>query len=373
MQFSLTDLQNEIKENAKKLLSEKVDLLELIKKFDDNTRIDIELWQLINEQGWLGLDVPEEDGGLGFTQIDSSILSEVFGYYMPIVPFFSSGVVFKQLLLHSPKNLKTKFLQDIISGSKIGTYAVYENDKYEIDDENIKTTFETSDDGYLLNGNKSYVMFGDSSDLIAVLAKGSDGFKFLLVQKETPGISIKETTSLDQSRPMTEINFQDVEISKENLMFDINEDNNLWNKVKHISLSFLSMEQVGGAQACLDMSTQYAKERIQFGRPIGSFQAIQHMCADMVLQIESAKSIAYSSVRVDIDDPIELEMSSSMAKAYCSEVFNKVAGDTIQVHGGIGFTWEHPAHLYFKKAKSDSLIFGTSKSARNDVARLLSL
>ena len=116
MQFSLTDLQNEIKENATKLLSEKVDLLELIKKFDDNTRIDTDLWQLINEQGWLGLDVPEQDGGLGFSQIDSSILSEVFGYYMPIVPFFSSGVVFKQLLLHSEDDLKTKFLQDLISG-----------------------------------------------------------------------------------------------------------------------------------------------------------------------------------------------------------------------------------------------------------------
>ena len=102
MQFSLTELQNEIKENAQKLLSEKVDLLELIKKVDDNTRIDNELWQLVSEQGWLGLDVPEEDGGLGFSKVDSSILSEVFGYYMPIVPIFSSGVVFKQLLLHSP-------------------------------------------------------------------------------------------------------------------------------------------------------------------------------------------------------------------------------------------------------------------------------
>ena len=130
---------------------------------------------------------------------------------------------------------------------------------------------------------------------------------------------------------------------------------------------------IGLAQKMIDLSSVYVLDRTQFGKPIGSFQAIQHMCADMVLQIESAKSIAYSSVRVDIDDPIELEMSSSMAKAYCSEVFNKVAGDTIQVHGGIGFTWEHPAHLYFKKAKSDSLIFGTSKSARNDVARLLSL
>ena len=123
----------------------------------------------------------------------------------------------------------------------------------------------------------------------------------------------------------------------------------------------------------IELTSEYTSAREQFGRPIGSFQAIQHMCADMLLQIESAKSIAYSSVRVDSDDIVELEMSSSMAKAYCSDVFNKVSGDNIQVHGGIGFTWEHPAHLYFKKAKSDSLIFGTAKSARNDVSRLLSL
>ena len=114
MQFSLTELQNEIKENAQKLLSEKVDLLELIKKVDANTRIDNDLWKLISEQGWLGLDVPEEDGGLGFSKVDSSILSEVFGYYMPIVPIFSSGVVFKQLLLHSPSELKNKILPEIV-------------------------------------------------------------------------------------------------------------------------------------------------------------------------------------------------------------------------------------------------------------------
>ena len=364
MQFSLTDLQNEIKENAQKLLSEKV---------DENTRIDNELWQLISEQGWLGLDVPEEDGGLGFSKVDSSILSEVFGYYMPIVPIFSSGVVFKQLLLHSPSGLKNKILPEIISGSKIGSFGIYENDRYEINDENISTVAESNDDGYILNGKKSYVMFGDTSDYFAILAKSKDGFKFIMVDKDAPGVTIAETTSLDQTRPMAEIKLENVEVVKENFMFDIEEDKNIWNKVKHISISFLSMEQVGGAQACLDMSTEYAKERIQFGRPIGSFQAIQHMCADMLLQIESAKSIAYSSVRVDSEDIVELEMSSSMAKAYCSDVFNKVSGDNIQVHGGIGFTWEHPAHLYFKKAKSDSLIFGTARSARNDVSRLLSL
>ena len=373
MQFSLTELQNEIKENAQKLLSEKVDLLELIKKVDANTRIDNELWQLVSEQGWLGLDVPEEDGGLGFSKVDSSILSEVFGYYMPIVPIFSSGVVFKQLLLHSPSELKNKILPEIVSGSKIGSFGIYENDRYEINDENISTVAENNDNGYILNGKKSYVMFGDTSDYFAILAKSEDGFKFIMVDKDNPGVTISETTSLDQTRPMAEIILENVEVGNENFMFSIQEDENIWNKVKHISISFLAMEQVGGAQACLDMSTQYAKERIQFGRPIGSFQAIQHMCADMLLQIESAKSIAYSSVRVDSDDIVELEMSSSMAKAYCSDVFNKVSGDNIQVHGGIGFTWEHPAHLYFKKAKSDSLIFGTAKSARNDVSRLLSL
>ena len=144
-------------------------------------------------------------------------------------------------------------------------------------------------------------------------------------------------------------------------------------KVKNISLGYLAMEQVGGAQACLDMSTQYAKERIQFGRPIGSFQAIQHICANMLVQLESAKSVAYSAVRTDTSDDLEVEMSAMLAKSYCSEVFNKIAGDNIQVHGGIGFTWEHPAHLFFKKAKSDSLLLGTPKLARDKIAELLSL
>ena len=195
----------------------------------------------------------------------------------------------------------------------------------------------------------------------------------MLIDKNDKGVKIEETTSLDQTRPMCEVVFKDVEVSENNMMIELDDELSQWNKVKHLSLAFLSMEQVGGSQACLDMSTEYAKERIQFGRPIGSFQAIQHICANMLLQIESAKSVAYSSVRVDSQDLVELEMSALMAKSYCSEVFNKVAGDNIQVHGGIGFTWEHPAHLYFKKAKSDSLMFGTSKSARSEVAKLIDI
>ena len=374
MQFILTDLQKEIKENAEKLLSEKIDNLETIRKIDDNTRLDEDIWKLVIEQGWLALDVPEEDGGLGFSIVDAAILSEVLGYYMPIIPLFSSGVVFKQLVMHSNDELKGRVLPEIISGQKIGSYAVYENDKYEINKENIGSVIVKNDNGWVLNGTKKYVMFGDSSDYLAVLAKEEEEeFKFVLINKDADGVSVNETTSLDQTRPMCEIEFKDVQVDKENMMIELDEELSQWNKVKNIALSFLSMEQVGGAQACLDMSTEYAKERIQFGRPIGSFQAIQHICANMLLQIESAKSLAYSSVRVDPEDSVELEMSALMAKSYCSEVFNKAAGDNIQVHGGIGFTWEHPAHLYFKKAKSDSLLFGTSKSARSEIANLINL
>ena len=373
MQFTLTDLQTEIKENSNKLIKENIDLLETIQKVDDNCRLDEKVWQLVIDQGWLALDVPEEDGGLGFSNTDTAILSEVLGYYMPIIPIFSSGVVFKHILLNSKKEKKDELLTEIISGQKIGTFAVYENDKYEINENTISTQLTTTDSGFKLNGLKKYVIFGDVSNYIAVLAKSEDSFKFVLVDADAEGVEVKQTTSLDQTRPMCEVKMEDVQLEQDSVLVDLDSELSEWNKVKNIALGYLAMEQVGASQACLDMSTKYAKERIQFGRPIGSFQAIQHICANMLMQLESAKSVAYSAVRVDYLDDVETEMSSMLAKSYCSEVFNKIAGDNIQVHGGIGFTWEHPAHLYFKKAKSDSLLLGTPKLARDKIAELLSL
>lgn len=373
MQFTLNELQSEIKENSTKLLKENIDLLSTIKKVDENCRIDNKIWQLVNEQGWLALDVSEEDGGLGFTKAETSILSEVLGYYIPIIPFFSSGIVFKNLLLKSNQNIKSSILPQILSGEKIGTFGVYESSSNQINFNSITTNLVSNDKGYVLNGSKKYVLFGDVSDYAAILAKHKEQLKFVLLDLKVEGVEIRETTSLDQTRPMTEVLMNDVEIDNDQVMIDLDDDASQWNSLKNIALSFLAMEQVGGSQACLEMSTQYAKERIQFGRPIGSFQAIQHMCANMLVQLESAKSVAYSAVRVDSSDLLEIEMSAMLAKSYCSEVFNKIAGDNIQVLGGIGFTWEHPAHLYFKKAKSDSLLLESPKGARDKISELLNL
>ena len=373
MQFTLNEIQKEIKENSTKLLQENIDLLETIQKVDDNCRIDENIWKLVIEQGWLALDVPESDGGLGFSNTDTAILSEVLGYYIPIIPLFSSGVVFKNLVLLSDENIKNTILPEIISGKKIGTYCVYENDKYLTNRDEISTMLTNDENGFILNGQKKYVMFGDVSDYFAILANSQEGLKFVLVNKNSDGLEINQTSALDQTRPMCEIVMKDLKVSEDKIMISSNSCTDSWEKVKNISLGYLAMEQVGGAQACLDMSTEYAKERIQFGRPIGSFQAIQHICANMLVQLESAKSVAYSAVRTNTSDDIEVEMSAMLAKSYCSDVFNKIAGDNIQVHGGIGFTWEHPAHLFFKKAKSDSLLLGTPKLARDKIAELLSL
>ena len=134
-----------------------------------------------------------------------------------------------------------------------------------------------NDDGWVINGTKKYVMFGDSSDYLSVLVKEGESFKFVLINQDDKGVTITETTSLDQTRPMCEVDFKDVQIDQKNIMIELDDELSQWNKVKNIALAFLSMEQVGGAQACLDMSTEYAKERIQFGRPIGSFLSLIHI------------------------------------------------------------------------------------------------
>ena len=180
MQFSLNEVQKEIQENSTKILKDNIDLLNTIQQVDENCRIDRKIWSLVNEQGWLALDVPEELGGLGFSSADASILSEVLGYFMPIIPTFSSGIVFKNLLLSSSENIRDELLPEIISGEKIGTYAIYESSSYELSAENVGSELSKHPDGYVLNGSKKYVMFGDVSEYIAVLAKYDQNLMFVL-------------------------------------------------------------------------------------------------------------------------------------------------------------------------------------------------
>ncbi len=370
MQFLLDKQQIEVKENAERLLKENIDHQKLIEQVSSNIRIDSDLWKLIVEQGWVALDISEDQGGVGFSFTEQSILHEVLGYYLPIVPFLSSGVMFKNLILQTKKQ---DVLGEIISGDKIGAVAYSEPSTSWNDISTVKTSLKKEGNNYVLNGNKDYVLFGDSSDYYLVIAQMNKSQHLVLLSSDAEGLVCTPTTSLDQTRPLASIEFNNVEVHEDNLLLDGKDLASAWKKMLLLTTAALSVEQVGGATACLEMSVQYAKDRIQFGRPIGSFQAVQHTCADMLLQLESAKSTAYAACRSSSADVVEFDMMSSIARAYCSNAFNKIAGDNIQIHAGIGFTWEHPAHLYFKRAKSDSLMLGSSKDARDRVGKLIGI
>jgi alkylation response protein AidB-like acyl-CoA dehydrogenase len=229
--------------------------------------------------------------------------------------------------------------------------------------------------GYTLDGTKMFVLDGHTADLVVVAARsagsgGTEGISFFTVDAQAPGLTRTALSTMDQTRKQARLEFSEVPATL------LGQEEAGWaalSKTLDQAAVCLAAEQVGGAQRCLDMSVEYAKVRIQFGRPIGSFQAIKHKCADMLLEVESAKSAAYYAGWAAAEDNDELPVVASLAKAYCSEAYFHTAAENIQIHGGIGFTWEHDAHLYFKRAKSSEILFGDPTYHRELLAQRIGI
>ena len=221
-----------------------------------------------------------------------------------------------------------------------------------------------------LDGTKMYVLDGHTADLLVVAARTGSGVSLFTVEADAAGLTRTPLSTMDQTRKQAKLTFDGVEAAL------LGAEGGGWpvlERVLDLAAVALAAEQVGGAQMCLDMAVEYAKVRVQFGRPIGSFQAIKHKCADMLLQVESAKSAAYYAGWCAAEMNDELPQVASMAKSYCSEAYFHAAAENIQIHGGIGFTWEHPAHLYFKRAKSSELLFGDPTYHRELLAQRIGI
>ena len=232
----------------------------------------------------------------------------------------------------------------------------------------MAATTATSADGdaWKISGTKMYVLDGHTASLLIVAARTDAGVSLFAVDGDAAGVTRTALSTMDQTRKQAKVELADASGRL------IGTDGGGWavlEQVLDLAAVALAAEQVGGAQACLDMAVQYAKDRVQFGRPIGSFQAIKHKCADMLLEVESAKSAAYYAGWAASELNDELPSVASLAKAYCSEAYFHAAAENIQIHGGIGFTWEHPAHLYFKRAKSSELLFGDPTYHREQLAQ----
>jgi alkylation response protein AidB-like acyl-CoA dehydrogenase len=293
---------------------------------------------------------------------------EELGRLVVPVPLLSTVMATEAILVSGSDAQKAALLPPIVSGARIASLAVFE-DAHDVD--SIETLAEAVEQGWTLSGTKRYVIDAPNADQFIVSARTPDGAGLFVVDAEAEGLSVVPTPALDATRPLGEVSLRAVTVEADAYLSGVPCGNAVTSALE-IGVVAVAQEQAGGAQRCLEMSVEYANDRYQFGRAIGSFQAVKHMCADMLVSVEHAKSVAWHAAR-SIDDPDEARIAAPLAMSVCSDAYMKAAGDTIQIFGGIGFTWEHDAHLYFKRAKSLSLLLGSVDYYRDRLASAIGI
>ena len=371
MNFAFSEEQEQLRTAVRRFLEEKSPETEVRRLMDTVEGYDPSVWsQMAGQLGLQGLTIPEEFGGSGFGYVELIVVLEEMGRALLCAPYFSSVALAANLLLTSGDDAAKKdYLPGIADGSTIATVALAEASG-RWDEQGVTLSATAGGDGWTLSGEKMYVLDGHVADLILAAARTPAGVSVFAVDKGAPGSSTTPLSTMDQTRKQAKVVFSSTPARL------VGADGQGWDaisKMLDLAAVALAAEQVGGAQKVLEMAVEYAKVRVQFGRPIGSFQAIKHKCADMLLEVESAKSAAYYAGWAAAENSDELPVVASLAKSYCSEAYFHATAENIQIHGGIGFTWEHPAHLYFKRAKSSELLFGDPTYHRELLAQRIGI
>jgi alkylation response protein AidB-like acyl-CoA dehydrogenase len=371
---SFTDEHDELRATVRQFLADRSDEQAVRTQMATASGFDDAVWQQLAEQvGLTGLIVPEEHGGAGYGYVELCIVAEEMGRALLCAPYLSTAVMATNALLHcATAKAQKALLPGIAEGSTRATLA-YAEAGWNVAD--IALSAQEKDGGFVLDGTKHYVLDGVTADVILVAARTDAGIELFRVEADAVGLGRKAIPELDQTRKLATLSFSSTTATKIS-DGDIREG---LERTLALTLVVLASEQVGGAQWCLDTATEYAKTRLQFGRPIGSFQGIKHKCAEVLVDVEFAKTAAYNASWVAADclsgggDWDAVFETAHMAKSFCSEAYFHAAAENIQIHGGMGFTWEHPAHLYFKRAKASELLFGDAPYHREALADRLAL
>ena len=327
------------------------------KLMESEPRFDPAVWAQAADQLRLpGLVIPEEYGGDGFGLVELGVVLEEMGRALLCAPFFATVVLAAQALLASgDREACARHLPGIAAGGTTAALAVAE-DSGSWDPALISArAVPDGDGGWKLTGRKSFVIDGTTADLVLVVARTVAGPSLFAVDRDTAGLAAEPMETLDATRAMARLTFDAVPAT---LVGSDGAGGRTMAKVLDVASVALAAEQSGGARRCLELSTEHARTRHQFGRPIGAFQAVKHKCADMLVQVELAEAASREAARLADEGSPEFPVAAAVAHACCSRAYMFAAMENIQVHGGIGFTWEHPAHLYFRRAKSSQLLFG---------------
>jgi alkylation response protein AidB-like acyl-CoA dehydrogenase len=354
--------QEELRATVRRLLAKSSSSADVRRTMTSAQGYDPELWFLMADQlGLHGLAIPEQYGGGGFSWMEQAAVLEEMGAALLCAPYLASAVMAPALLLHgADEATKADLLPALAAGTLIATVAIAENSGLWSAD-SIGLQADETPHGWRLDGHKSYVLDGSCADVVLVVARTPQGLTLFAVQRDAAGLQSVALNTLDPTRRLTRFEFDAVPARR------IGAEGQAGPAVAtclDVTIAGLCAEMAGGAGRCLETSVAYAKGRIQFGQPIGAFQAIKHKCADMLIEVEQARSAAYYAAWAAAESTTELPAAAALAKAYCSDAYFHVAAENIQIHGGIGFTWEHEAHLYFKRAKSSALLFGSAAHHR---------
>ncbi|MGH9083411.1 MAG: acyl-CoA dehydrogenase family protein [Acidimicrobiales bacterium] len=371
MNFAFSEEQEELRRAVRRFLADKSPEAEVRRLMETTEGYDPAVWaQMADQLGLQSLTIPEEHGGSGFGYVELIVVLEEMGAALLCAPYFSSVALAANALLTSgDETAKKELLPGIASGQTIGALALAE-DTGHWDPGSVTLAAARSGDGWALDGHKTYVIDGHVADLVLVVGRTGKGVSLFAVAGDAAGLARTPLPTMDQTRKQARLEFS---ATPARLVGTEGGAGAGLEKTLQLAAVALAAEQVGGSQHCLDSSVEYAKTRIQFGRPIGSFQAIKHKCADMLLEVESARSAAYYAGWAAAEASDELPVVASLAKSYCSEAYFHAAAENIQIHGGIGFTWEHDAHLYFKRAKSSELLLGDPAYHRELLAQQIGI
>jgi alkylation response protein AidB-like acyl-CoA dehydrogenase len=376
LDFGFSEEQEMLRQSARGVFEKESPSTAVRALMEDGRGYDATLWKTMAELGWIGLVVPEEYGGSDLSYVDLVLLMEEMGRVVLPSPFIPTVMVAEAVKRAGSENQKQTFLPKIAAGNLIATIAWLEPEG-SWDAPSIRLAARREDAGFVLDGTKLFVNDAHIADYILVAARsggeGDDGVTLFALDSRRSGITVAPLKTMDQTRKLSEMKFAGVLATIDEVVGTVGAGWPTLAAVLDRGKVMLAAEMMGGAQKVLDMTVEYAKLRVQFGRPIGSFQAVQHKCANMMIDVEGAKSAVYYAAWAVSNEVADAPLAAAVAKAAASDAFRRVSAEGIQLHGGIGFTWDHDLHLYFKRAKSSEFTFGDATYNRELVARGINL
>lgn len=368
MEFAWTPEQQDLRASTRRLLQSRAPLARARELAEGGGRLDPALWTAMAEQAGLqGIALPEEHGGSGGGLVELAVVVEEAGRVLLGGPFLSTVVLGAEALIGSgDAAAQERYLPRLAEGELTATLAVPEADGRWAA-ASVGTRAVGGGNDVRLTGDKELVLDGADADLVLVLARGEHGLSLYAVERGAAGLEAQPLDVLDLTRPMARLRLRDVPAHL------VGEEGGGWAVVEHVrrvASVLLAAEQVGAMTTLVDMTAEYARTRRAFGRPIGIFQGVKHRLADMAVRLEMARSAAYWAAWQE-PGSADLAMAAAVARSYCSEALLQTARDTIQLHGGTGFTWEHDAHLFLRRARADAGLVGTPEQSRSDLVPLV--